>query len=349
MQVGAKLVSLDMLRATIECWWDFLASIRRQSMASDFEPDWYQLQHDKQHVRGFAQMVRDIGRALEATLVSIAEFHEIAPDRRRQHGMIVHETRSKLSALNDVIQDVQSYYDNLVHVQDSTQNIAQAATLKRLTVFAAVFLPISLASSLLGMSSRAAALGLLWYDFFGISVTLGFIMYTVYMVTRKISKLWVSKNIVGTLRLLRNFCWRILEMRKEQERETRRTNRQRQVAQGNLTAEEANQQTQREERKEAKKREREENNQDKLRILFRIAKSVTFSTFHIFGIITTASFLVGMFKDDVSIGLRIFGYGAAASLACGVFLILPYQVIDGILDMKFGFTESVEFGMMQTM
>lgn len=344
MQVGAKLVSLDMLRATIDCWWDFLASIRRQSIASDFEPDWYQLQHDKQHVRGFAQMVRDIGRALEATLVSIAEFHEIAPDRRRQHGMIVHETRSKLSALNDVIQDVQSYYDNLAHVQDSTQNIAQAATLKRLTVFAAVFLPISLASSLLGMDTRAAALGLLWYDFFGISVSLGFIMYTVYMVSRKIAKLWVSKNIVGTLRLIRNFCWRILEMRKEQERENRRTSRQRQVAEGTMTAEEANRQTQKEEQKEEKREE----NQDKLRILFGIAKSVTLSTFHIFGIITTASFLVGMFKD-VSIGLRIFGYGAAASLACGIFLILPYKVIDGILDMKFGFTDTVEFGIMQTM
>lgn len=193
------------------------------------------------------------------------------------------------------------------------------------------------------MSTRAAALGFLWYDFFGISATLGFIMYTIYMFSRKMAKLLVSRNIVGTLRPIRNFCRRILEMRKEQEMEKRRTSRQRQVQQGKMTAEEANQQTQKEEQKTQKR----EGDQEKLRILFGIAKSVTLSTFHIFDTITTASFLVGMFKD-VGIGLRIFGYGAAASLACGIFLILPFQVLDNVLVVKFGFGESVEFGVMHT-
>lgn len=342
MKLGAKLVSLDMLRATIECWWTFLTSIRRQSVVSDFEPDSYQLQHDMQHVRGFAQIVRDVERVTEVTLASIAEFHEIASDRRRQHRMIVHETRAKLTALNDVIHDVLGYYDNVVHIQNSARSIAEASSLKRLTMFAAVFLPISLASSLLGMSTRAATLGVLWYDFFGISVTLGFIMYTIYGVFRLMAKLWTSRDIVGSLRLIRNFWWRILQKREEEDMEKKRISRQHLVEQGKMSAEEAIRQAQKEEGKEEKKRE----SQDKLRILFRIAKSVALWTFHIFGAITTASFLVGMFKD-LSIGLRMFGYGAAGSLACGIFLILPFKVMSGLLETKWGFTESFEWGFME--
>lgn len=284
--------------------------------------------------------MRDFDRALEATLASIVEFNEIALDRRRQHRMIVHETRSKLSALNDVIQDVQSYHENLVHFQNSAQSIAQASSLKRLTIFAAVFLPISLASSLLSMSTRAAALGVLWYDFFGINVTLGLVMCTLYQVFRKMAKLELSRNIVGSVRLTRNLYWRPVQMREEETMEKKRISRQKLVEQGKMSAEEANRQAQ---TKEKKTEGKGEESQDKFRILVGIAKSVTLEIFYIFGTITTASFLVGMFKD-VSTGLRIFGYGAAASLACGIFLILPFKTIEGLLGSKIGYSEPIEWG-----
>lgn len=339
MQLGAKLVSLDMLRATIECWYKFLTSIRKQSITSDFKPDSYQLQHDVQHIREFAQIVRDIGEATEATLTAIADFHEIVPDRRRRYHIIIHETRWKLSAMKDVIKDVQSYYDNLMHFQDSAQSIGQASSLKRLTIFASVFLPISLASSLLSMNTRAATLGVLWYDFFGVSVVLGFIMYAVYQVFRKVAKLSVDGDIVGGLRLVWNFCWRILLMKKNEELEKKRIKRQQFIEQGKISAEVA----EREAQEEKKKEEQMEESQDKLRILLRIAKSVALWTFRIFGTIATASFLVGMFKD-VPTGLRMFGYGAAGSLACGVLLVLPVQTINGVLKMKSGFEDDFEWG-----
>ena len=339
MQLGAKLASLDMLRATIECWYKFLTSIHKQSITSDFKPDTYQLQHDMQHVREFTQIVRDIGEATEATLTAIADFHEIVPDRRRRYHMIVHETRWKLSATKDVNKDVQSYYENLMHFQDSAQSIAQASSLKRLTIFASVFLPISLASSLLSMSTRAAALGVLWYDFFGVSVVLGFIMYAIYQVFRQVARLSVDGDIVGGLRLIWNFCWRILLLSKNAELEKKRIKRQQQIEQGNISAEEADREAQEEEGK----KEHMEESQDKLEILLRIAKSTALWTFHIFGTIVTASFLVGMFKD-ISTGLRIFGYGAAGSLACGILLVLPFKVMTGVLEMKSGMKEAFEWG-----
>lgn len=342
MQLGAKLASLDMLRATAECWYNFLTSIRKQSSTSDFKPDSYQLQHDMQHVREFTQIVRDIGEATEVTLTAIADFHEIAPDRRRQYHIIVHETRWKLSAMKDVIKDVQSYYDNLMHFQDSAQNISQASCLMRLTILAAVFLPISLASSLLSMSTRAASLGVLWYDFFGISIILSFIMYAVYQVFGQMAKLSVDGDIVGSLRLVWNVCWRILLMNEKEDLEKKRINRQQQVEQGKINAEEADREAQ-EEMKKEKKEEQMEESQDKLRIILHIAKSMALWTFHIFGTIATASFLVGMFKN-IPTGLRILGYGAAGSLACGILLVLPLKVMTGVLEMRYGFDEAFEWG-----
>ena len=338
IQLGAKLVSLDMLRATIESWYKFLTLIRKQSITSNFKPDSYQLQHDMLHIREFTQIVRDIGKAMEATITAIADLHEIVPDRRRRYLIIIHETRWKFSAMEDVIKDVQSFYDNLMYFQDSAQSIAQASSLKRLTIFASVFLPISLASSLLSMNTRAATLGVLWYDFFGVSLVLGFIMYAVYQVFRKIAKLSVDGDIVGFLRLFWNFCWRVLLVMKDEESEKKRIKRQQSVEQGKISAEEAEREAQEEERKE----EQIEKNQDKLRILVHIAKSTALSTFHIFGTITTASFLVGMFKD-VPTGLRVFGYGAAGSLACGILLVLPINIMYGVLEMKFGIKEASEW------
>ena len=327
MQLGAKLASLDMLRATAECWCKFLTSIRKQSITTDFVPDSFQLKHDMQHVREFTQIVRDIGEATEATLTSIADFHEIAPDRCRRFHIIVHETRWKLSAMKDVIKDVQSFYDNLMHFQDSTRSIAQASSLKRLTILASIFLPVSLASSLLSMNTRAATLGVLWYDFFGMSVSVGFIMYVVYLVFRKVTKLSMNRDFV---RLVRNVCWRILRMRKNKELENKRTSRQQQVKQGKISAEEANREAQEEKKKEEQREETQ--SQDKLQILLRIVKSVALWTFHIFGTIVTASFLVGMFKD-IRTGLRVLKYGTAGSLACGILLVFPLKVINGALDL----------------
>lgn len=328
-QLGAKLASLDMLRATAECWYKFLTSIRKQSITTAFEPDSYQLKHDMQHIREFTQIVRDIGEATEATLTSIADFHDISPARRHRFHIIVHETRWKLSAMKDVIKDVQSCYDNLMHFQDSTRSIAQASSLKRLTIFASIFLPISLASSLLSMSTRAATLGVLWYDFFGISVSFGFIMYVVYQVFRKVAKLSMSRD---SLRLVWNLCWRILRMRENAELEKKRTSRQQQVKQGKISAQEANREAQEEKKKEEQREESQ--SQDKLQILLRIVKSVALWTFHMFGTIVTASFLVGMFKD-VPTGLRVLKYGAAGSLACGILLVLPLKVINGLLDLTY--------------
>lgn len=339
MQIGAKLVTLDMLRASIECWSRFLISIREKSSAGDFEPDWHHLQHDIEHIKGFGRSVRDIGEATEATCIAIADFHEIASDRQHRYHMIAYETRWKLSAMKNVMEDLQSHFDNLMHLQESARSITREASLKRLTLFASVFLPISLASSLLSMSTRAATLGALWYDFFGICIVLGFIMYVVYQTFRNVAKLWEDEDTVRTLRQVWNFFWRLILLNDQESLEKKQMHRQQMVAEGKMSAEQAD----REAQEDNEKKERRDKKQDKLRLFSRVAKSTALWTFHMSWTVATASFLVGMFKN-ISTGLLILGYGAAGSLACAILFILPYRFVSEIFDDRIDYETGFNFG-----
>ena len=60
----------------------------------------------------------------------------------------------------------------------------QTLAVNGLTVLAPIFLPISLASSLLSMSTRVVDLGALWYDYFGLSSTLILCVYIAYCIMR---------------------------------------------------------------------------------------------------------------------------------------------------------------------
>jgi hypothetical protein len=60
-------------------------------------------------------------------------------------------------------------------------SIDQSESLKRLTVLAVIFLPLSLSSSLLAMSTRFANLHLLLYDFLGVFVLLSSIALLIFI------------------------------------------------------------------------------------------------------------------------------------------------------------------------
>lgn len=59
-------------------------------------------------------------------------------------------------------------------------NEKQANSGRRLTMIAAVFLPLSLSSSLLAMTTPAADVGALWYDWAELCVVMGVLVLAVY-------------------------------------------------------------------------------------------------------------------------------------------------------------------------
>lgn len=325
-QLGAKLASLDILRASIECWSRFLLSVRQQSSGEDFTPDHFQLQHDLQHIMRFSRTVRDIAQATEATLASIEDLPDANSDRQHRYRKISFELQWKLSAIKHVMEDIKANHDNLRNVLSSARNIAQESSLKRLTIFASAFLPISLASSLLSMSTRAATLGALWYDFFGISVIIGFVIFAMYQVSRKLGRIWEGEGEAKILRQVRTFIWRSQKMNDHVDFEKREKGRRQKVADGNLTIEEA----QRESHEDKEQMKSTEEKQDKFHLWFKVVTSTANSTFHILWMVATVSFLVGIFKD-IATGLSVLKYGVAGSVSYGIVVILPWRILSDIV------------------
>lgn len=339
LQLGVKLVTLDMLRATIECWSRFFMSIRDISTVLDIKLDRYQLEHDIQHVMYFARSTRNIVEATEATLKAIKDFHITTSHEQNRYYEIAYEVNWKLSAMKNVVKDLESHYEYLMRSQESARNIAQESSLKRLTVLASVFLPTSLASSILSMNIRASNLGNLWYDFFGIFIVLGFIMFVVYQAFRTIGKIWVDEETNRNMHQIWNLVGRYVMLRDREKVQERQRQRQQKVAKGQISVAEA----EREFQEDEKKREHQEKKQNKVLLLLRVAKSTALSAFYILWIVATASFLVGMFKE-ISTGLHVLGYGVAGTLVCTMIFIFPYRLVSMLHESKHDGIEAFELG-----
>ena len=88
------------------------------------------------------------------------------------------------------------------HNDNSKFQESQAASAKRLTLLAAVFLPLSLAAGMLGMNSRATNLGIIWYDFFALCSLLSvvaFFSYKMIVIVQFVSQLKFLGNMFASV------------------------------------------------------------------------------------------------------------------------------------------------------
>ncbi|KAF7508725.1 hypothetical protein GJ744_008972 [Endocarpon pusillum] len=285
--LGCKLVTLDLLRANIESWADFLENVRREGMDADHIPYIHDVQYDRRHVSQFARIVRDIGEALEFTISAIEreityttskgnprDFDK--PIKRESRLLAIQlESRTKMRVIKHLIEDIQSNADRQMDLLSSNTNQVQSASLKRLTLVASIFLPLSLGSSLLSMTTRAANLGPLWYDYFGICITIGFIVLTTYRIFRFNQRVWSHPKMIRCLRHVRDE-WR--DTRKKNPSSTTPV------------------------------------------LIFNLVSKTTHYMLYVFCAVMTASFLVGMFKN-IETGLRTLAYGLPATVFYTVLLL----------------------------
>ena len=179
------MVILDLLAAAVECWVAFLAQMlpNIQRFVAGFD-DRSRLQNASALER-LTSLIRNLDLAIRYTLraasSSIAVEESIT---RRSLDTIESELTFKVQSLGNRIQDMISEIEKNSGVRRSIAQENQTLAVNRLTVLAAIFLPISLASSLLSMSTRVVDLGVLWYDYFGIASTLIFFVYIIYGIMR---------------------------------------------------------------------------------------------------------------------------------------------------------------------
>ena len=181
---------------------------------------------------------------------------------------------------------VDDFLTNLKSIATVKANLTdegQAQSVKRLTLLAAIFLPLSLASGLLSIGTRTADLGLIRYDYLRISTLLMFLVFIVYQLMR------VSDYI--------------------------------QAAQATTTAKYLDQIKKRLPPRIWKKASQLVKFLFKGRIQAVEWVIVQHILHYSFAILFVASFWVGMFKD-IGLGLKILGYGTAAWAGSLILLLL---------------------------
>ena len=174
------MVILDFLRAAVECWITFVTRIIQKASLYASHLDIRSRSYNSAAIRDLSRVNRDLRLAIQDTFdaARLALNDDDPPSRRLRE--IELEVRAKLRAVENKVND---FLTSLESTSDLTKAIVdedQARSVKRLTLLAAIFLPLSLSSSLLSMQSRAARLGLLWYDYFGICSLLFLILVVVY-------------------------------------------------------------------------------------------------------------------------------------------------------------------------
>ncbi|KAI4114067.1 MAG: hypothetical protein LQ338_008061 [Usnochroma carphineum] len=100
------------------------------------------------------------------------------------------EVKSLSAQLARISRDNMDRYQHGWDAYREIINVHESQSVKRLTMLATVFLPLSLSSSILAMSTRLVDLHLLLYDFVGVSLILGSLAFTLYSTIAAVNELW---------------------------------------------------------------------------------------------------------------------------------------------------------------
>lgn len=181
-EAAIKLIVLDLLRAVIERWAVFASHLKQFVATAKETVDTEERLKNMRVCQKLQSIPRDIRLATDHLFASVER--DLSPaDCLKLEGIKL-EMDSRIRSINDCIGDIASLVSSLSNTHAAVSQDEQALSLKRLTTLAAIFLPLSLASSLLSMGTRTIDLGVLWYDYLGVSVLLVFLAGIVYQSLR---------------------------------------------------------------------------------------------------------------------------------------------------------------------
>jgi hypothetical protein len=182
---ACQTVVVDLLRAVIECWIVFVTETLLQTSPHVLEQDTRSRAYNTGVLNRMSRVSRDIGLLFnfttDALLLTLKENDLVS---RNKLLSIRIESHAKLQRLQHRIDDLTSNFNSTLEVKEMLVEESHTQSVKRLTLIAAIFLPLGLASSLLSMQTRVIDLGVLWYDYFGICFLLFFVGVHIYQAAR---------------------------------------------------------------------------------------------------------------------------------------------------------------------
>jgi hypothetical protein len=180
MDLALRLITFDILLAANLAWCNFMHGVRSESswQTQDFETSTGQspMLADREYIVDFARACRDLVHAIEAAEEAVELAHSFSPSSLSQWRYLKLESKVQRRTLTQMIKDTADNVDSFVANATTLTQEAQAASLKRLTLVASVFLPLTMACSLLSMNSRANEIGPIWWDWLGIVLIIGVVV-----------------------------------------------------------------------------------------------------------------------------------------------------------------------------
>ena len=179
-----QMVVLDLLRAMVECWIVFISQMIRMSTTNIAGLDNRLRSLNVSTLREISRIARDLDLAIKHVIQAALIFLGRQGDGQIRLRQIEVEVTAKTRTIKNKVDDFLVTMDSISAVKKTLLEENQALSVKRLTLLASIFLPLSLASSVLSMNTRVSKLGILWYDYAGLCSILVFCVFVVYQCMR---------------------------------------------------------------------------------------------------------------------------------------------------------------------
>ena len=205
-ELAIKLILLDSFRTSMESWENFLRTLTAsRALPHSDSLGLTNYEKDLAYANEFSSLVRDLCSCVSFLTSSIAldYFTEKSKDLRWWDHLLL-ELRTSEAVLQNSVQQLLDIARPKFDMAVADSSASQATGLKRLTVIAVVFLPLSLASSLLTMTESVQKIGEHWFDWLGLWLTMGFVVALVYSLWKWIDRL-VARPLAGVI------TWELLE------------------------------------------------------------------------------------------------------------------------------------------
>ncbi|KAF4470935.1 lincomycin-condensing lmbA [Fusarium albosuccineum] len=173
-EAAVMAVTLDILRASAECWSVFLSDLIQKIERISRQQMWL---HSQQSlvIREIPVAVSHLELALRHTYACfLAEVKQAHDADMEKLGSLERENDAKLEMVQIQVRHWLSLVEKSMDITAAHREEVQAQSIIRLSLLAAIFLPIGHASSLLSMNVRAVDLGLLWFDYIGLAIVVMF-------------------------------------------------------------------------------------------------------------------------------------------------------------------------------
>ena len=191
VELAIRLIIMDSLRTSMKSWESFLRRLTTAQRLPHSALELTSYETDLVYAIESSSLVRDLCSCVSFLRSSIAldYFTEKSKDLRWWDHLLL-ELQTSEAVLQNSVQQLLDIARPKFDMAVADSSAGQATSLKRLTVIAVVFLPLSLASSLLAMTESVQKIGERWFDWLGLWLTMGLVVALVYSLWK-----WIDNSL----------------------------------------------------------------------------------------------------------------------------------------------------------